>query len=247
MKIFWNGEKLVVDDEAGKVLKHSPGPGAIKWTEDADLNAMVYIKGPVGVVQEEILLSEVKDGAGANYTDAATFEASIVDFFVSAPDLGGFSAGAYIPSASTGEVVPAGVLTRAQIPLALTTSPPPDGFDMFETLQGPALRFVGDGSGKTRVFSMAISSGLKADFGASDRVVFSVSRRPYTQSAWDGADLIPGYAVSRKLPNKDLGAIALNSPFFTLQEGDLVEPSLLSVSGVTLLVDTFSLTIKQIG
>ena len=245
MKIYFENDRLIVEDGT-RMAEHSPSPGTLVFGEDIDTNKTATIKsGSTGIIIENVLLSSIVDKVGALYTES-TFRTMLINFFVNAL-VEGYKMSAYLENPTIGIAINAGVDTKAAI-TTVFAEVPPRGFDTFITPQGIAWRFIGSGlgNGDTGMFCMSIASGLKADFGAADRVLFNVKRRHYAEADWLNALAIPGYQISRKLPNKDLGAIALNSPCFTLSDGDLIETSLNTDSDITLIIDTFSVEIKQI-
>lgn len=90
MKIYWDGTQLVIDNEAGLVLEHSPALGILYWNTNESLERIVSLKTAAGMVFDLIVFASIKDGNDDLYVDEAAFKAELTNFFVSALDLGGF-------------------------------------------------------------------------------------------------------------------------------------------------------------
>lgn len=146
----------------------------------------------------------------------------------------------YITAAETGIVLAAGV--RTKISLTITASEGVNGFDIFVTPQGNALRFIGSGLGNGD--SILINPGAMASVvsavGASDSVSLGACTRPYTETLFTNAVDIPGFEIDRKQPNNDIGAVALPAPYFRVNDGDLIEICATSISAITIDINKFA-------
>lgn len=91
MKIYWDGTRLVVDDEVNSIMKHSPSLGLLYWNTNESLQRTVSIKTAVGMLFENVVFSTVTDSGGDPYDTEADFELELVGFFVNASVLGGTS------------------------------------------------------------------------------------------------------------------------------------------------------------
>lgn len=146
----------------------------------------------------------------------------------------------YIIAPETGLVLAAGV--RTKISLDITPSEGVNGFDIFVTPQGNALRFIGSGLGNGD--SILINPGAMASIvsavGSSDNVSLGACTRPYTEALFTNAVDIPGFEIDRKQPNNDVGAVALPAPYFRVSDGDLIEICATSLSGITININKFA-------
>lgn len=159
-----------------------------------------------------------------------------------------FKIGTYITAPSDPIALTAGVNNKISLPVSVVTSPAPYGFDIYTTPQGTALRFIGTGlgNGDSAVLRMDTMAGLLAETGATDKIIFKAVTRPYTETDFNNAVDIPGYKISRKMPNNDLGSIALSAPYFTVTAGDLIEIAAVPDDAITIVIDTFGFEAIQL-
>ena len=150
-----------------------------------------------------------------------------------------YKIGTYLPAAETGIVLTAATRTKISLPVSVVGAP--NGFDIYLTDQGNALRFIGSGlgNGDTAIIRMDTMASILAATGSSTSVAFGACTRHYTEPLFTEAIDIPGYSISRKMPNNDEGAVALNAPFFELSDGDLIEICGESVQTITINITKF--------
>jgi hypothetical protein len=168
-----------------------------------------------------------------NYTDEQINEATRKELFP-------YKFASYITTPESGLVLPAGV--RTKISLDITPSEGVNGFDIFVTPQGNALRFIGSGlgNGDTMLLNPGSMASLLSATGFSDSVVLGACTRPYTEPLFTNAVDIPGFSIERKQPNNDVGAIALDAPYFRVNDGDLIEICATSLTTITININKFA-------
>ena len=176
-----------------------------------------------------------------NYTDAQQNE-------INRKTLSPYMISTYLPIASpaTGLSFGAGVDTK--VSLAVSVIGTPNGFDIFTTPQGTALRFIGSGlgNGDSATFEVDTHASIGSANVAS-LMTFKAKTRPYTEALFTNAVDVPGFYVKRNQPNNDTGALAIVAPFITLNDGDLLEICINSASGVTgVSILAFSFKAKEI-
>lgn len=148
--------------------------------------------------------------------------------------------GSYITTPETGIVMAAGV--RVKISLAVSLSEGINGFDIFATPQGNALRFIGSGlgNGDSILVNVGSMASVVSAVGFSDSVELGACTRPYTEALFTNSVDILGFAIDRKQPNNDVGAVALNAPYFRVNDGDLIEICGTSLSNITIDINKFA-------
>lgn len=130
------------------------------------------------------------------------------------------SLGAAAPT--TGLNWPSGVETKLEIDVAPSVAP--RGFDVFMTLQGLAIRFIGSGLGNGETASFALDTAFAVDVITGVGIcVFRGKTRHYTETDFAEATDIPFVGMERKFPNNDVGALPLTPQIITLSDGDLLE------------------------
>lgn len=152
----------------------------------------------------------------------------------------------YLGAAETGISLSAGVRTKIALPV--TVSEGMNGFDIFTTPQGTALRFIGSGlgNGDSILIDAAAMASLVAATGFSDRVELGACKRPYTEALFTNAVDIPGFIVGRKMPNNDIGAAAIPAPYFRVNDGDLIEICATSEDSTTIDISHFAFKALEI-
>lgn len=114
--------------------------------------------------------------------------------------------------------------TENKIIATVVPSITPNGFDLFTTLEGAAIRFIGSGlgNGDTGNFKVSVGFSIKVNTG-SGLCVFKGKTRPYTETVFANATDLDYIGASRNFSNNDLGNITLTPQIITLSDGDLVE------------------------
>jgi len=154
----------------------------------------------------------------------------------------------YLPIASpaTGLAFSAGVDTK--VSLGVIISGTPNGFDIYATPQGNALRFIGSGLGNGDVATFSID--VHASIGSanvSSLMTFKAKTRTYTEAIFTNAVDVAGFYVKRQQPNNDVGAVAIVAPLITLTDGDLLEICINSAASITgVSIPAFSFKAKEI-
>ena len=153
----------------------------------------------------------------------------------------------YLPESTpvTGLAYSAGIDTKLSLPVSVSGIP--RGFDIFTTLEGSALRFIGSGLGNGD--SATFSSDTHASIGSSNVstvLTLKAKTRHYTETSFANAVDVPGFYIKRNQPNNDIGAVALVAPTFTLNDGDLLEICVNSTNTVSgIAVNAFAFKIKE--
>lgn len=126
------------------------------------------------------------------------------------------------PAPTTGLNWPSGVETKLDI--VVLPSVLPNGFDLFTTPQGPAIRFIGSGLGNGDTASFAFDAAFAVNvITGSGTCIFKGKTRPYTEADFANATDVAYVGMSRKFPNNDLGALPLTPQIITMSDGDLLE------------------------
>ncbi len=126
------------------------------------------------------------------------------------------------PAPSTGLNWPSSVETK----LVITVVPSvlPNGFDLYTTPQGPAIRFIGSGLGNGDTANFALDAAFAVNVvTGSGTCIFRGKTRPYTEADFANAVDINYVGMSRKFPNNDLGSLPMTPQIITLSDGDLLE------------------------
>ena len=152
----------------------------------------------------------------------------------------------YLPTPATGLTITAG--QKNKIVLATSTVGVPNGFDLYVTPQGSALRFIGSGfgNGDTAVFSVKSHvSATTTNQSASINLCATI--RPYTETDYQNAVQIGGYNVEQNMPNNATEALTLVAPDIVLNDGDLLELCVETDSTITEGFDLnqFSFNIRE--
>lgn len=126
------------------------------------------------------------------------------------------------PVATTGISWSAGVDNK----LIVTVAPSvlPNGFDMYTTPQGAAIRFIGSGLGNGDSSNFSINTSFSLTIGSGQGIIeFKAVTRPYTEI--DFANVVPLNYVGglRNFSNNDAGSVSLTPQIVTLNDGDLIE------------------------
>jgi hypothetical protein len=153
----------------------------------------------------------------------------------------------YLPTSATGIALTGSTENK----VAVTVIPPPElpnGFDQYVTPQGPAIRFIGSGlgNGDSGAFQVTMHMSIEATTGSAT-TDFKCMTRPYTETLFTNATVIPGCVVSRKMANNDEGALAIVAPLVQMSDGDLLELSINPDSGITVTIHNLSVTVMEVN
>lgn len=114
--------------------------------------------------------------------------------------------------------------TDNKIVVTVVPSSLPNGFDLFTTAEGPAIRFIGSGLGNGDTARVCVITSFSISVGSGQGVCeFKAKTRPYTEALFANAVDIPYIGVSRNFPNNDVGALALAPQIIEVSDGDLIE------------------------
>lgn len=80
MKVYYENERLVVDDEAGKIKKSNPTRGLL--VVDQNGGTYITLKSDIGQLFDGVELSALKDKAGDPYASVEDLEEVIDEFLV---------------------------------------------------------------------------------------------------------------------------------------------------------------------
>ena len=151
----------------------------------------------------------------------------------------------YLTSPETGLALTGSTDNKVSLPVSLV--PGINGFDIYTTPQGTALRFIGSGLGNGDVATLRIevSSSIEATSGAAD-VLFKAKTRPYTETAFTNAVDITGLFVSEDIANNSEATITIVAPLISVSDGDLIEIAINPASGVTISINTFASKIIEL-
>jgi len=111
-----------------------------------------------------------------------------------------------------------------KIDIAVAPSIVPNGFDLFSSLEGDAIRFIGSGLGNGDTAIFLISGGFSIAVNSGSGIcTFRLKTRPYTETVFANATNINYLVAQRNFSNNDLGNISMPPQIVTLSDGDLIE------------------------
>lgn len=151
----------------------------------------------------------------------------------------------YITADATGIAIAQDVDTK--IVVDVTPSILPNGFDLYVTPQGSAIRYIGSGlgNGDSGDFLILVHISVATTSGSATATI-KCKTRPYTETDFANAEDCPGAFVRRKLVVNDHGAFAIVAPIETLTDGDLLELAINPDSGVTITIDSLAVTMLKV-
>jgi hypothetical protein len=101
----------------------------------------------------------------------------------------------------------------------------PNGFELFATAQGDAIRFVGGGAGtETAEFDIKADICVAVGTGTGD-CIFTLRTRPYTETDFAQTTVLGNGHAQRSFNTNTVGSISIPRQTITLNYGDLVELS----------------------
>lgn len=152
----------------------------------------------------------------------------------------------YLPVANPSVAITTGQLNKLLLPT--TTVGVPDGFDLYTTPQGNALRFIGSGLGNGDSASFTYDSAFSSQaVGLGAELTYSAVTRPYTEVDFQAATLILGTAIKRTATNNSSAAVPVVAPpIVTLNDGDLIEFSVETAANTNFILNSFTFEMREI-
>lgn len=153
----------------------------------------------------------------------------------------------YLPTPNAQISLTVGVKNKLLLPT--TTVGTVEGFDLFVTSQGSALRFIGTGLGNGDSASFKFDAGFSSQAvgGAGADLMYEMVTRPYTETDFQNTVSVPGIFAPRRADNAKVGAVPMVAPpIVTLNDGDLLEFNVETGAATDFILDAFNFEIREV-